>query len=58
MDRDCHIDGLRYIAFMRITTKCKIAVDALLEIAAHTEKGYAISLPISRLSLIPGAHFF
>lgn len=31
---------------MRITTKCKIAVDALLEIAAHTEKGYAISLPI------------
>ncbi|MBU3602290.1 Rrf2 family transcriptional regulator [Polynucleobacter sp. AM-25C3] len=31
---------------MRITTKCKIATDALLEIAAHTEKGYAISLPI------------
>ncbi len=31
---------------MRITTKCKIAVDALLDIAAHTEKGYAISLPI------------
>lgn len=31
---------------MRITTKCKIAADALLEIAAHTEKGYAISLPI------------
>lgn len=31
---------------MRITTKCKIAVDALLEITAHTEKGYAISLPI------------
>jgi Rrf2 family iron-sulfur cluster assembly transcriptional regulator len=35
-----------HIAFMRITTKCKIATDALLEIAAHTEKGYAISLPI------------
>ena len=31
---------------MRITTKCKIATDALLEIAAHTEKGCAISLPI------------
>lgn len=31
---------------MRITTKCKIATDALLEIAAHTESGYAISLPI------------
>jgi Rrf2 family iron-sulfur cluster assembly transcriptional regulator len=31
---------------MRITTKCKIATDALLEIAAHAEKGYAISLPI------------
>jgi len=31
---------------MRITTKCKIATDALLEIAAHTQKGYAISLPI------------
>ena len=31
---------------MRITTKCKIATDALLEIAVHTEKGYAISLPI------------
>lgn len=44
--RDCHIGGLRYIDSMRITTKCKIAVDALLEITAHTEKGYAISLPI------------
>lgn len=31
---------------MRITTKCKIAVDALLDIAAHTAKGYAISLPV------------
>jgi len=31
---------------MRITTKCKIATDALLEIATHSEKGYAISLPI------------
>lgn len=31
---------------MRITTKCKIAVDDLLDIAAHTEKAYAISLPI------------
>ena len=31
---------------MRITAKCKIATDALLQIAAHTESGYAISLPI------------
>jgi Rrf2 family iron-sulfur cluster assembly transcriptional regulator len=31
---------------MRITTKCKIATDALLEIAAHTLQRYAISLPI------------
>lgn len=31
---------------MRITTKCKIAVNALLDIAAHVENGYAISLPI------------
>lgn len=29
---------------MRITTKSKIALDALLDIAAHTKKGYAISL--------------
>lgn len=36
---------------MRITTKCKIATDALLEIAAHTEKGYAISLPIVSMRL-------
>lgn len=31
---------------MRIATKCKIAVDALLVIAAHTDKGYAIAAPI------------
>jgi Rrf2 family iron-sulfur cluster assembly transcriptional regulator len=31
---------------MRIPTKCKIAVDAMIDIAAHTEKGYAISLPV------------
>lgn len=31
---------------MRIATKCKIAVDALLVIAAHTDKGYAIAVPI------------
>jgi Rrf2 family iron-sulfur cluster assembly transcriptional regulator len=38
---------------MRITAKCKIAVDAMIEIAAHTEKGYAISLPVvsKRLSV-------
>ena len=44
--RDCIIEGMRYIYPMRITTKCRIATDALLDIAAHTEKGYAISLPI------------
>lgn len=31
---------------MRITTKSKIALNAMLDIAAHTAKGYAISLPI------------
>ena len=31
---------------MRITAKCKIAVDAMLDIAGHTERGYAISLPV------------
>ena len=38
---------------MRITAKCQIAVDAMLDIAAHTEKGYAISLPVvsKRLSV-------
>jgi len=40
------IESLRYSYSMRITTKCKIATDALLDIAAHTEKGCAISLPI------------
>lgn len=30
---------------MRMVAKYKIAVDAMLEIAAHTNKGYAISLP-------------
>jgi Rrf2 family iron-sulfur cluster assembly transcriptional regulator len=37
---------------MRITTKCRIATDALLDIAAHTEKGYAISLPIVSKRLV------
>jgi Rrf2 family iron-sulfur cluster assembly transcriptional regulator len=38
---------------MRITAKSRIAVDAILDIAAHTEKGYAISLPVvsKRLSV-------
>ena len=38
---------------MRITAKSRIAVDAMLDIAAHTEKGYAISLPVvsNRLSI-------
>lgn len=31
---------------MRIAAKCKIAVDVMLDIAGHTEKGYAISLPV------------
>ena len=37
---------------MRITTKCKIAVDALLVIAAHTDKGYAIAVPIVSKRLV------
>ncbi len=38
---------------MRISAKCKIAVDAMIDIAAHTDKGYAISLPVvsKRLSV-------
>ena len=38
---------------MRITAKSRIAVDAMIDIAAHTEKGYAISLPVvsKRLSV-------
>lgn len=31
---------------MRISAKYKIAVDAMLDIAAHTEKGFTISLPL------------
>lgn len=37
---------------MRITTKCRIAVDALLVIAAHTNKGYAIAVPIISKRLV------
>lgn len=37
---------MRYIYVMRITRTCKIAVDAMLNIAGHTAMGYAISLPI------------
>lgn len=31
---------------MRIHIKCKIAIDAMIDIAAHTERGYVISLPV------------
>lgn len=37
---------MQYICLMRIPAKCKTAVDAMIDIAAHTQKGYAISLPV------------
>lgn len=47
---------------MRFATKCKIATDAPLEIAAPAEKVYVISLPIASkrldVSTPASAYFF